>query len=319
VPQETIMNEAEDAQTIDSAVKAVARLKKHAHLEDWYAIGAGFWVGVRIAVEKHKPNDRATDKRYQNEFGAWLREHPWTLDIDKASRNHAIWLHEYRDEVEKFLDTVTENKRANMNHPSTVRRAFDKMNIIPEPKPDREPKAQITQAEHEALIAERNALKQRLDDADWSPPDTPLDIPKEFEAMKSDLELHIDKLHAREQELDAANLEIARLRNRVAELEGKPPKPTKSARPPAPTNTGFAHITLAQPSNKFKLNTRSGIPFDPKKHHQLIDAVLARGEFDYTLDKPELMSDEGKRIHRILTTLDLHGLRAQREREGNPT
>jgi uncharacterized coiled-coil protein SlyX len=86
-------------------------------------------------------------------------------------------------------------------------------------------------------------------------------------------------------------------------------------RAPAPTNTGFAHITLATPSNKFKVNTRTGVTYDPKKHPLLIDAVLARGEFDFTLDRPDDMSDEGKRIHRILTTLGLHGLRAQRERE----
>jgi hypothetical protein len=57
------------------------------------------------------------------------------------------------------------------------------------------------------------------------------------------------------------------------------------------------------------------VPYDAKKHPLLIDAVLARGDFDYTLDRPADMTDEGRRIHTILTTLGLHGLRAQREPE----
>jgi hypothetical protein len=99
-------------------------------------------------------------------------------------------------------------RRVQLNHPSSIKRAWEKVNVIPEPKPEREKKANITAAEHEALIAERDELKEKIENAEWNAQ------PEDIEALRGKLQI--------------VEEENARLRERIAELEAKP---TKSAKP----------------------------------------------------------------------------------------
>lgn len=110
-----------DAQTLEFAADAAARIKKGSHLLDWFAIGAGFNVGVRFALAETGANDKS-NKLYQNAFGRWMKQHPWTGDFNQATRTHAFWLDDNHVEIEEFLSTLDTNKRLKMNHPTVVRR-----------------------------------------------------------------------------------------------------------------------------------------------------------------------------------------------------
>jgi hypothetical protein len=158
----------DDTQIIENATKAINRLKKGAHYRDWLLIGAGFAVGVRQCLHEAKTNDRS-NKDYQNAFNKWLGVNVWTKDIDKKTRNDAIWCHEHEAEVEVYLATLGDDRRrVSLNHPTSIHRAWSKANVIPEPKEPREKKADITFSEWEALVEERDELKEKIENADWT-------------------------------------------------------------------------------------------------------------------------------------------------------
>jgi hypothetical protein len=191
-----------DIQTLEFASDAAARIKKGANLLDWFAVGAGFDVGVRQALEV--ANDKKC-KLYQNAFHQWMILHPWTGEenFDKTTRKHAIWLHDHKAEVEAFLKAGFDtHKRQKMNHPTTVRRAYDKV-YNPKKKKEKEPEQEmgvITEEELQALYKERDALKREvaqlqklIDEREWTAKDEPQ--PKEEETPPEIDEESLDKIY----------------------------------------------------------------------------------------------------------------------------
>ena len=65
---------------------------------------------------------------YNKAFGQWLDEHRWARQLDKATRNHAIWAADNRDAVKRWRETLAQNVRARLNHPTAVKRRFDAAN-----------------------------------------------------------------------------------------------------------------------------------------------------------------------------------------------
>jgi hypothetical protein len=39
---------------------------------------------------------------YNKAFGLWLDEHQWARELDKATRNHALWAAENRGQIERW-------------------------------------------------------------------------------------------------------------------------------------------------------------------------------------------------------------------------
>jgi hypothetical protein len=189
--------EMDDSQLIDNAAISFARLKKGGqNLLDWYAVGAGLDVGVRLALNESGANDR-DNKRYKNAFSKWMKGQEWAGDLDSATRTHALWLHENHDAVEELLATLDTAKRLKMNHPTTVRRAWDRAH-----NPKIEPEGKPKQVKIDA-----GELRELHDELDYLKADGVTD---------ADTTARIEDL---EHQLDEANAEIARLQARIAELE----------------------------------------------------------------------------------------------------
>jgi hypothetical protein len=186
------MDDAEDTQVLKDASKAAARIKRGAHLSDWFDLAAGLVIGQRQCLRETGANDR-NNKRYQNCFNAWMDAHPWSRDFDQTTRSHAVWLIENRDAVMEFLAPLASNQSQRMNHPSTVKRAFDKATKVPVEKEPKEKKSDLRIAELEQQLEEANEKIVSL------------------ETIHRDESL-IDKLHAADQE-------IATLRDKLFDAE----------------------------------------------------------------------------------------------------
>jgi hypothetical protein len=63
---------------------------------------------------------------YNKAFGLWLDHHICAREPDKATRNHALWAAENRGPIERWRETLAANVRARMNHPTSVKRAYEK-------------------------------------------------------------------------------------------------------------------------------------------------------------------------------------------------
>jgi hypothetical protein len=143
------------------AEEAAMRIKRGDHWLDWLAIGEGLMVG-RLRAMRRAGTNAPVGAAYNKAFGAWLDARKWARDLDKATRNHALWAADNRDAIERWRETLAQNARARMNHPTTVKRAFDaeRKNA---PTRKGETRTQKLMREIERLSDENSALRKRAE------------------------------------------------------------------------------------------------------------------------------------------------------------
>lgn len=161
---EAKMTTDHDERSEIAAITAWENLKRGASWNDWKAICHRLMDG-RVAAMARAGTNQPVGKRYNVAFSDWLDERKWAREIDKASRNHAMWCAEKEAAIDKWRETVGLTQRLMMNHPSTVKRNFERMNVDTdkEKKPETETKAQKVERELEALAAERDKWKRQAE------------------------------------------------------------------------------------------------------------------------------------------------------------
>jgi hypothetical protein len=126
------MHELDTARKEALAAEASDRTR-HAHRqdwmhrarwEDWCLIADGFAVGRVEAMRRAKTN-QPHGRAYALAFARWMAERPWASNIDKATRNHLLWVAAHRSEIEAWRDTLTLLDRGEINHPTSLRRRWD--------------------------------------------------------------------------------------------------------------------------------------------------------------------------------------------------
>ena len=153
-----------EARAEHAAVVAWDNLKKGASWDDWKAISRRLSDG-RVAAMAKAGTNQPIGKTYNKAFSDWLDARPWAREIDKASRNQAMWCAENDAAIEKWRETVGLSQRLMMNHPGTLKRNFERMMVDKdkEKKPETETKAQKVERELEALAAERDKWKRQAE------------------------------------------------------------------------------------------------------------------------------------------------------------
>jgi hypothetical protein len=114
---------------------ALDRIRDGQHWADWRAVADFLADGRRMAWEAAgRPGNSYDDGRYRKLFGRWLDLHSKYRDLDKATRAHLFWYVDNRSEVEGWRDTLAQNKRAALNHPTTLKRNFEAAQSIAKAK-----------------------------------------------------------------------------------------------------------------------------------------------------------------------------------------
>jgi hypothetical protein len=132
------------------AAEAFERIRSGNHWRDWTFIAAGFDVGRQRAMRAAFTNT-PMGRGYNTAFSDWMQSRPWARAIDKATRNHLFWVHDHLPEIEQWRETLPANQRDAWNHPTTVKRAYER--------------AMKVQSEREAgkpVLSPTEALKQEL-------------------------------------------------------------------------------------------------------------------------------------------------------------
>jgi hypothetical protein len=143
------------------AAAAAERIKGGQHWTDWITIGEGLAVGRQKAMRRSGTN-QPIGAIYNRAFGEWLDAHKWARDLDKATRNHAIWCADNRPAVEAWRATLAENQRSMINHPSVTKRRYEATtkDKADTPGAAKETKAQQVERELEAMAVERDKWKR---------------------------------------------------------------------------------------------------------------------------------------------------------------
>jgi len=181
---ENSVGAAHDERVDKAAARAARRVKKGQTWLDWLAIGESISGGRNKAMRRSGANE-PKGSAYNRAFADWMdtkaiavdddgnpelddkgKPVSWARGMNEATRTHAAWCFENRDEVERFRLTLGD-KADQKNHPTTMRRAWDaKQKALKKaheaPGDKKETPTEKLNAELAKLDEENNQLKKKL-------------------------------------------------------------------------------------------------------------------------------------------------------------
>jgi hypothetical protein len=164
VTQDTFDADYEAAKAVE-AERAAERLKGGQSWEDWLKIGRFLNLGRNKAMARGGTNE-PIGARYIKAFSEWMGSYTWIGDIDKATRTHAMWCVDHLDELARLRENMGLTQRLTANHPTTMRRRWEKAQkeLDKPPKAEKkEPKSAALERELEAVAAERDKWKHKAE------------------------------------------------------------------------------------------------------------------------------------------------------------
>jgi hypothetical protein len=115
---------ASDMRKEELAAQAADRIKSGQHFVDWMMVGDGLQVGRNYAMRKAGTNV-PKGRGYITAFGVWMDTRPWARELDNPTRNDLFWCVEHRSEIEAWRETLEQNERARINHPTVMKRRYE--------------------------------------------------------------------------------------------------------------------------------------------------------------------------------------------------
>ena len=148
------------------AADAATRLKSGQAWEDWLKVGVFLNIGRNKAMLRAGTNE-PVGARYIKAFSEWMAVYPWIGDIDKATRTHAMWGVDHLDELVKLRENMGLTQRLACNHPTTMRRRWDKaqkeVDKVAPTAGKKESRADVIQRELEQVAAERDKWRHKAE------------------------------------------------------------------------------------------------------------------------------------------------------------
>jgi hypothetical protein len=114
-----------EARKEEAAAAAFERIKTGQHWRDWMYVAAGLEVGRMKCLRAIGANATPQHPGYKREFKNWMAGRPWARDLDSPTRAHLFWCLDFANEIETWRDTLAQNIRARLNHPTSMKRAYE--------------------------------------------------------------------------------------------------------------------------------------------------------------------------------------------------
>jgi hypothetical protein len=112
---------------------AYARLNNNEHFRDWVAV-ADALVAIREEAMGQAHTNRPQGPPYRAAFKAIIARETWVAGIDDTTRTHCYWLVDNLPAVTAWRDTLAFRQRDEWNHPATVKRNYERLNRVRDPK-----------------------------------------------------------------------------------------------------------------------------------------------------------------------------------------
>jgi hypothetical protein len=147
------------------AAEAYQRIyKDKVHWSDWMALADGL-VSGRTRAMLIAGTNRPAGKGYARAFSDWMEPRPWARDLDKPTRAHLFWCADFRTQIEQWRDTLAQNERAKLNHPTAMKRRYEATHKVPVAKDgEAQDGAKLTKAAEIVRLGNENeTLKREID------------------------------------------------------------------------------------------------------------------------------------------------------------
>jgi hypothetical protein len=157
-----------DARKEALAAEAFQRIRSGQHWSDWMFIADGLVVGRNFAMRRAGTN-QPVGRAYNTAFGGWMVDRPWARDLDKKDRGDLFWCADRRSEIEAWRETLAQNERSRLNHPTALRRRYEAANKVKDPNaPKKETGKEALVRENEELWAKVKKLERQVESSDGS-------------------------------------------------------------------------------------------------------------------------------------------------------
>jgi hypothetical protein len=162
LPPDDALTAASEELAERGAADAAQRIKRGQHWHDWMVIAEGLEVGRNKAMRRAGTN-RPVGAAYNKAFGAWLKEHEWARDLDPPTRHSLFWCLDHRSVIEAWRQTLSQNERARLNHPTVTKRRFEATHKVAEAKG-----AALQRVAHEQEVVRLKAdIAMREHEIEW--------------------------------------------------------------------------------------------------------------------------------------------------------
>jgi hypothetical protein len=152
-------SEASDERKEKAAADAYVRIRSGQHWLDWMFVAEGLGVGRRWAQRKGGTDD-IQSPHYKRAFKEWMAPRPWAKDLDSPTRAHLFWCLDWRNDIDQWRETLAQNDRAKLNHPTAMKRRYEATHRERENAVD--PNAPKKETSREALVRENEDLWARV-------------------------------------------------------------------------------------------------------------------------------------------------------------
>ena len=150
-------SDASDDRKEKAAADAYVRIRSGQHWLDWMFVAEGLGVGRRWA-QRRGGTDDIQSPHYKRAFKEWMAPRPWAKDLDSPTRAHLFWCLDWRNDIDQWRETLAQNERAKLNHPTAMKRRYEATH--PEHGAARpvDPNAPKKETTRESLIRENEDL-----------------------------------------------------------------------------------------------------------------------------------------------------------------
>jgi hypothetical protein len=143
------------------ANEAMDRIERSQQWLDWMYVADRLGDGRQEAMNAAGVN-QIQHPKYRREFAAWLKRYPRWNKIDLATRSHLFWCLDYRSEIEAWRVTLGDNQRKMLNHPTSMKRAYERAHKVPDPETAKAPKPrEVAHNEEVAKLKSDIAMRDR--------------------------------------------------------------------------------------------------------------------------------------------------------------
>jgi hypothetical protein len=156
------------AERIQRGREASDRINSGQHFGDWVAVADALVAMREEAMEvahtnrPQGPPYRAAFKAIEQRESAWASK--YSNNSNSGVRAHCYWLIDNLPAVQSWRETLAQNQRDEWNHPSAVKRNYERMNKAPEVKDKGSPVADawtMTKATIIRLQEENDLLRKK--------------------------------------------------------------------------------------------------------------------------------------------------------------
>jgi hypothetical protein len=109
--------------------EAWASLQKHEHFGQWLAV-ADCLSALREQAMEEAHTNRPQGPPYRRAFKAIIeQQEPWAVAINDTVRAHCYWLVDNLPAVQSWRETLAFEQRDKWNHPTTVKRNYERLGV----------------------------------------------------------------------------------------------------------------------------------------------------------------------------------------------